>query len=1133
MFKLFALFLLTSLGAPVVGAASFANATNSRPDLGDAPIFRLSDDIEFDEMKITKSPNQTLYFKGEPFSTDGIEVYAFYIDWETFDYESIDITSQVAYSNYDTSVPGEQDVHVNYVDLLGDEHFITYKISVIDFDEVSEDTYACTSSVLVPAIEQRFAAPGGYAFTLTPEKSHIKKLIDSAVLFDASLADINLDIYYTTLSSTYYNGVVRYSFPDEDTHTIEERAEIITDYLYDQLSGYMLFSRKECQVEDLVSVSFNLKFSLVSYSSITLKFYGDPITVKPFNIHDFIDYSLYFTRTDDPSESSVDVHATPVKGFFADEKPYNDLGFKTDKPKEEESGVPEPEITEVSLYEFINLDNTKAKAYSVKAKVKSIEPLEPGSKIYNTEGRMVIYDFIDIDDDGDLDEVSLPISASTATASSLNWNHFDKYEYVSPSDFAGNQYTEDLVPDYDGIVYNGKGDYVQMTLVRDDDGLTVRGQGIITVIKKNGGEILKPSAGVFYTTTLVAYDDTEVVEFSENGYTTVTLPDTEIPYKIKLEFTSGGVDYVFTTETFIIGKPDISVKVDDVLGRTTVEKNSDHRFSIDVSGYNEKDPEYFTILVSAYPYHLEDAASGIEFFSGSLPTTGEVGKYYYLADPSESAEYLHAHPEVVAKGTYYTWNDKDKTFEELCVSIVDNKFVSQEEYNSDPEAWESMGFKPISGTFDERTSGVGQLPFEGKWYFKVELQTLSDFYSYDYSTSQQTIDVVASKETEDQIVLDLPDTINLINNGVSVDMQASVTNYDPGVDYYYDYSISRAGVIDIIPQKDGKLTIIPLSTGIVTLKINCESVSVGKLTKEVTVRVVEPAYEVATLDVVDGFHKAGEDLTFSLKIRGVSDFQNLNLEWQVQDKNGKDIAPNLYRVNRNASLTLVKPDTGDYTVTAFHEGVKLAAVTVEVRYVDINAFLRANIWWIILITVGFAGLIIFLSIVTRRGKTTVERIQRVYDTYCRYISDDKLTLYELKRMRRQIATCVHKCEDLNIDALNQYEKATRYLKKSLQDVKNLIKTFDSQTPQEKGILTDKLDKDLSKALNVAREIETAKELIENYHTAANKKNFETLEDDKKKKKVKTTEDAAVIIERMSDEITDEPIADESKEKKHK
>ena len=111
------------------------------------------------------------------------------------------------------------------------------------------------------------------------------------------------------------------------------------------------------------------------------------------------------------------------------------------------------------------------------------------------------------------------------------------------------------------------------------------------------------------------------------------------------------------------------------------------------------------------------------------------------------------------------------------------------------------------------------------------------------------------------------------------------------------------------------------------------------------------------------------------------------------------------------------------------------------------------------------------------------------------MSDDKLSKEELVRIKKEITKCMHRCEDLNIDALNQYEKATRYLRKSLFDVKTLIDNYDTTYPADRGVYTERLDKDLSKALSVAKEIENAKTLVETYHTNANRQNYEVIKDD--------------------------------------
>ena len=113
---------------------------------------------------------------------------------------------------------------------------------------------------------------------------------------------------------------------------------------------------------------------------------------------------------------------------------------------------------------------------------------------------------------------------------------------------------------------------------------------------------------------------------------------------------------------------------------------------------------------------------------------------------------------------------------------------------------------------------------------------------------------------------------------------------------------------------------------------------------------------------------------------------------------------------------------------------------------------------------------------------------------------DKLTKNELKHICRDISRCLHRCEDLNIEAFNQYEKSIRYLRKSLNDAKTLYANWDKTSLEERGVYIERLNADLSKALIVAKEIESAKQLVDQYHFEANHHNYETLDDGKKKRK---------------------------------
>ena len=89
-----------------------------------------------------------------------------------------------------------------------------------------------------------------------------------------------------------------------------------------------------------------------------------------------------------------------------------------------------------------------------------------------------------------------------------------------------------------------------------------------------------------------------------------------------------------------------------------------------------------------------------------------------------------------------------------------------------------------------------------------------------------------------------------------------------------------------------------------------------------------------------------------------------------------------------------------------------------------------------------------------------------------------------------------------MNALNEYEKTIRYLGKSLADIKDITKNRANMSDQEYNEAYDKLAKDLSKALVVAKEIEDAKELAMKNSFIANENNIVKVEGEKKPKKSK-------------------------------
>lgn len=584
----------------------------------------------------------------------------------------------------------------------------------------------------------------------------------------------------------------------------------------------------------------------------------------------------------------------------------------------------------------------------------------------------------------------------------------------------------------------------------------------------------------------------------------MTFPSYNMLVVARLKFVSKGVTYTYYSRTITIGDPKVSVAVDNYPNRTSIQRGVEHKFSL---YFNETIfPGYDTPVASAYllPYRLHDEDFGHELYeTGRLPETGITGHYYYLPTEEEialyDAEEFDALNSMHYQGAYYTWNAETSSFDHMDDILL---FETQYELNE-----ETGWYEVIDGEIE----GVHSAPYIGKWVFAVQSNINCYDGHYMGRVESQTIDVVVSGETNGRIIVSVPENgeasldienINLVAGIGAIDVSTRISSYVENTDYYYSYELNREGVVELTDKGNGIISINPVNYGVVQLTIGVESAEFSKITKTITIRVLDSVYDVAKVVVPDEFHKAGKELTASVDIRGFIDFQNLDVDWEVTNKKGDVLSEKQIRKNGNASVTILNPDSDDYTFTASYEGVELGKLTVQVRYVDMNKFLRTNIWWIVLITLSFLALMVFFATVTKRSKSTVDRIERVYGVYCQCISNDSLSKEELVRIKREITRCLHSCEDLNIDAFNQYEKSTRYLRKSLGDVKSLMKNYDVLTEGEKSVMYERLNADLGKALNVAKEIENAKGLIDQYHSKANKQNYEILNEDKPNKKEK-------------------------------
>ena len=460
--------------------------------------------------------------------------------------------------------------------------------------------------------------------------------------------------------------------------------------------------------------------------------------------------------------------------------------------------------------------------------------------------------------------------------------------------------------------------------------------------------------------------------------------------------------------------------------------------------------------------------------------------------------------------SFYIWSDEKSDFVATDkYSLINEEYgVYTDQEKLDPEIEKHYATPEILESILNKELAI---PLMGKFsqiYFDFNLYTFNSGTAHIKKYFETKLEVISQKEIENELTLYndgdvIEDQVIVVAGEDDYIINAVLSTRDASQTYTFSATTSKSGVVDVIKGDNGKFTVRPTHAGLVDLKVTVKITETVKIEKIVDFRVLDAIFDVAKIDVPDGVHLVGQDLTVSLNIRGFTNIKNVKVQWAVVDKKGNALTEEHLSINhKNASLTLKDLTNGDYTITVSYQDIELDKVTVQVRYVDMNKFLKINVWWIIVLTIAFVAFVIFLSIVTKRGKTTVERIERVYQVYCQCISNDSLSISELKRIKREITHCLHKVEDLNIDALNQYEKATRYLRKSLNDTKKLLKQYDKLSLEEKHVMYDGLDKDLAKALKVAKEIENAKGLIEQYHASANRKNYEEPEKPAKTKEKK-------------------------------
>ena len=1022
-----------------------------------------------------------------------------------------------AYAEGETETPDESPYTYTEDTESGYDYYIRY------YDECE----------LLPKVNKVFCAPSGYTFYISYSDEQVDALL-------AEMDRCKADYDQRLIDCVFYyglEGITVYSDSDPEWPDGREEAK---DFIKNTVDGFQLFRIEELVEPTDLTFTFEFQFC-AEETNYHFMFEHQPIHVEPYGENDFISiYARYYVRN---GEHRINIFANLIDGFFFEDPDRNNYGFHTDETVAYYEGDTrlhaKYDITffahdTVPLGTIIRQDDGIESYYDkddidIKARLTFVS----GGKTYTYWSQMVrvgdpqLHTVVDGYYDRDyikrgeehvfslsynhnlfnatnLMGGSAKITASPVVLSDPDYGHV----YASQNDFpevgqTGHYYydmtdeeAENYVPG-DSPYTTGYGD---IYVWNQEDSFYEWYWGVDVIdIDFYYEDFCDPITG--------EASDADIEKLLEN---TTSLPFVgEWTFYYNVGFGGDGYSLGLSEyygETLKVVRPNtteekivlnVSDEVNMLAGGEQVE------IIPTVSSYNEN-------LLYYYDYELSNSSvvEITEGENGKLTLTPISAGVATLTLYMESVEFdkisktieIHVVDAIYDVSKIQTPNGVASAGEDLTFALNIRGLTGFQNLDIDWNVLDRNNESvPSSKLVDNKDASItikqaeiGDYTISAS-YKGIELDTVTAQVRYQDSTVEPT---------EDTIVLNVPDTVNLLAGGEPVEIVSSVNPYNEGVEYYYDYSLSKDNVVNITKGNDGKVTVSPLASGVVTLTITVNYEPAHKLTKTISIRVIDAIYDVSKIVVPDEFHYAGKDLTASLNIRGFVGFQNLNLVWRVINKKGEELPEEQVVIHNDASMTIVNPDSDDYTITAYYEDVQLDSVTIQVRYVDVNKFLRINIWWIVLITLGFVAAVVFLMTVTKKGKTTVEHIERVYQVFCQCLSDDKLTKEELNRIKREINKCLHRCEDLNIDALNQYEKATRYLRKSLNDTKNLINSYDTLTAEERGILTERLDKDLAKALNVAKEIEAAKDLIEAYHTKANRQNYEVLKDETENTKKK-------------------------------
>lgn len=450
-------------------------------------------------------------------------------------------------------------------------------------------------------------------------------------------------------------------------------------------------------------------------------------------------------------------------------------------------------------------------------------------------------------------------------------------------------------------------------------------------------------------------------------------------------------------------------------------------------------------------------------------------------------EEIYSISHIVIEDSQYTCND----------TVTVNLEI--EHYDS------VVNFKPKWQVLNKQNEVVN---FVNNGNLSIKLDKPSqDDYTFICSYNDVEIDreIVQVRErfynpTEEDISFNVPSRIDVVAGGDEIDVKALIADYlkIDGEEATYEWSLSRVNVIDIEPNGD-TVKVNPIGGGVAILSVNVYGSNFSNVSKSVVVNVINDIYAISKLSVPDEFHYSGEDLTVKVDVDKYSNVLNFKPEWQVFDKEDNPVE---FVDNGDASITIKEAKQNDYRIVCSYKGVEIDTQVVQVRDVNVDLFIKQNIWWMLLVVIAFMIIVILLKSTLEKKRSLVERIQKTNDKFDEIKKEDKSTISDLNKVRSMLQRNIEYARDLNMDSFNQYEKTIRYLNKSIEDIKVLKNAGETMSTEEYEEAYNKLTKDIRKSLAVASEIEEARDLSLANSYKANQNNITLLQEESKKKKKK-------------------------------